>query len=29
VAEQQSIVYSLFLIFTGAALVATLALYAR
>ncbi len=28
-AEQQSIVYSLFLIFTGAALVATLALYAR
>jgi Kef-type K+ transport system membrane component KefB len=29
VAEQQSIVFSLFLIFTGAALVATLALYAR
>ena len=28
-AEQQSIVFSLFLIFTGAALVATLALYAR
>jgi len=29
VVEQQSIVYSLFLIFTGAALVATVALYAR
>ena len=28
-AEQQSIVQSLFLIFTGAALVSTLALYAR